>query len=190
MPQADIPLERRKPADGHRHLVNVPQLRAFLDLLPEWDDIAVGIRAIVLDSNTECHGWYQAGIVAICNWEHGLWSLEPPSFFAECGYVVELLGVETVSFQESYELREVNEILQRYGRERIAGGDHWREVRWTEGQARAFQLLYVLPHELGHHHDRMTTRSRRVARGERYAEAYARRAVEALWPAYASEFGV
>jgi ElaB/YqjD/DUF883 family membrane-anchored ribosome-binding protein len=49
-------------------------------------------------------------------------------------------------------------------------------TRWTEAQARAFQLLHVLLHELGHHHDRMTTRSRQaVARGEGFAEEYARR---------------
>jgi len=47
---------------------------------------------------------------------------------------------------------------------------------WTEGQARAFQLVHVLLHELGHHHDRMTTRSQQnAARGERLAEEYARR---------------
>ena len=190
LPQADIALERRKPAEGCRHLITVAQLRAFVELLPEWEEIAVGVRAIVLDSATDCYGWYQAGIVAICNWEHELWSLEPASFFDECGYVIEKFGVETVSLSESYELRELNELLDSLGKPPIVAGDAWREVRWTAAQARAFLLLYVLPHELGHHHDRMTTRSRRVARGEPYAEAYARRAVEALWPAYAREFGV
>lgn len=188
--QPDIPLERRRPAEGYRHVVNVPQLRAFVELLPEWDEIAVGVRAIVLDSATDCFGWYQAGTIAICNWAHDLWSLEPDSFFRQCGYVLELLAVETAPFSESYERRELNELLQSVGRKPIVGGDAWREVRWTEAQARGFLLLYVLPHELGHHHDRMTTRSRRVARGEPYAEAYARRAVEKLWPAYARKFGV
>jgi hypothetical protein len=66
-------------------------------------------------------------------------------------------------------------------RERRPNGD-W-EVRWTEGQARAFQLLHVLPHELGHHRDRMTTRSRdRAARGEPYAERYAETVFDLLWP--------
>jgi hypothetical protein len=50
--------------------------------------------------------------------------------------------------------------------------------------------MHVLLHELGHHHDRITTRSQRdAARGESYAEAYAMRYVEALWHRYFSEFG-
>ena len=65
------------------------------------------------------------------------------------------------------------------------------EARWTEGQARAFQLLHILPHELGHHHDRITTRSQReAARGEPYAESYAQRVLEAVWPSYARHFDV
>lgn len=46
-----------------------------------------------------------------------------------------------------------------------------------------FQLLHVLPHELGHHRDRMTTRSRiSAARGEPFAERYANEVFERLWP--------
>ena len=60
------------------------------------------------------------------------------------------------------------------------------EVRWMESQARAFQLLHILPHELGHHHDCMTTRTQRyAASGEPYAEAYANRVFDELkgaWP--------
>jgi hypothetical protein len=64
------------------------------------------------------------------------------------------------------------------------------QVRWTVEQARAFQLTYILSHELGHHHDRMTTRSWRVARGEPYAEAYALDMMRAVWPEYVRRFAV
>jgi hypothetical protein len=65
------------------------------------------------------------------------------------------------------------------------------EVRWTEAQARAFQLLHVLPHELGHHHDRITTATlARSARGEPYAEAYARRVMNEVFDTYCQLFGV
>jgi hypothetical protein len=54
---------------------------------------------------------------------------------------------------------------------------------------RAYQLLDVLVHELGHHHDRMTTHSQcHPARGERYADAYATRYAERIWHAYCTEF--
>jgi hypothetical protein len=37
---------RRDPALGHKHLLTVAQLRAFLDLLPDWDEITVAAAAI------------------------------------------------------------------------------------------------------------------------------------------------
>ena len=63
------------------------------------------------------------------------------------------------------------------------------ELRWTKAQARAYQL-HILPHELGHHHDRITSRGPRAPRGEPYAEAYANRVLEKIWPSYAREFEV
>jgi hypothetical protein len=192
VPHDEIQLERRRPADGHRHLVTITQLREFVALLPEWKEAAIGLRAIVLDSDTDCYGWYQSGVVAICNWEQDLWSVEHPDFLEEHAELLELLGVERVPLAESDWLREMNEGLDELELARIdiSSGSGWREVRWTEAQARAFLLLHVLPHELGHHHDRMTTRSRRISRGEPYAESYARRALETLWPAYTRRFEI
>ena len=58
-----------------------------------------------------------------------------------------------------------------------------------EETVRAYQLLDVLLHELGHHHDRMTTGSqKRPARGETYAEQYAAQYAERIWDAYSAEF--
>jgi len=127
VPQSEIRLVRRRPCEGSRHLVSIAQLRTFVGLLPDWDEVAVGLDAIVLDSADDCAGSYAPGVVL--------------------------------------------------------------EVRWTEPQARAYQLLHILPHELGHHHDRITTRSRRrSSRGEPYAEAYANRVLEQVFPSYARAF--
>src|SRR5690348_1356674 len=163
-PPDEIRLERRDPAYGCRHLITIAQLREFIELLPDWDEIALGLEAIVLDSDDDSMGWHLPGIVAICAWEQDLWWDETtPEWIAEHAHLLELLGVE------------------RRG----------KAVCWTEPQARVFQLLHILPHELGHHHDRMTTRSKaEAARGEPYAEAYANRALELLWPAYSARFGV
>jgi len=55
--------------------------------------------------------------------------------------------------------------------------------------AKAFQLIHIFIHELGHHHDRMTTRSKRaVARGEEYAENYARRFEDVIIEEYRRVF--
>ena len=190
--QDEIRLERRRPADGHRHLITVAQLREFVGLLPDWEEAAIGLRAIVLDSDTDCFGWYQSGVVAVCNWEQDLWSVEDPDFLNEHAELLGLLGVELVPLAESYWVRDINETLDELelGQIDVSSESRWREVRWTEAQARAFLLVNVLPHELGHHHDCVTTRSRRVSRGEPYAETYARRALETLWPAYTRRFGI
>jgi hypothetical protein len=166
--QDEIRLDRRAPGPGFRHVVTVAQLRAFIALLPDWDDVAVGLDAIVLDEGQDCMGWCGKHVVAVCAWEQGLWWEDGDRAFEE-------------------EHREVMDIL---GVERDQTEDNL-EVRWTEEQARAFQLLHILPHELGHHRDRITTKGkRRAARGEPYAESYAYRVLHAVWPAYARRFDI
>ena len=161
--QDEIRLDRRPSGDGFRHVVTIAQLRRVIRLLPDWEEAAKGLRAVVIDGGGSAMGWYRPGIVAICAWERELWWPDTdPEFIREHATILEMLGVEQVKLGPRTELR------------------------WTEEQARAFQLLDVLPHELGHHHDLMTTRSRRrVARGERYAEDYAQRVFAQVWPTYA-----
>jgi hypothetical protein len=161
--QAEIRLDRRSPGEGFRHLVTIAQLRSAIDLMPDWDDVAVGLEAVVLDEGGDGMGWHEPGVIAICAWERDLWWTDTHPWFAD----------------------EHDELLQALEVERVKRGGRI-ELRWTEEQARAFQLLHILPHELGHHHDRMTTRSRReAARGEPYAEEYANRVFAALWPGFA-----
>ena len=166
--QDEIRLDRRQPGRGFRHLITIAQLRSFISLLPDWDEVAAGLQAIVLDGHTDCMGWAGDGVVAICAWEQGLW-------WEDCDR----------GFEEDH-----RDLLDLLGVVRAPVDDRL-EARWTEEQARAFQLLHILPHELGHHHDRITTRSQReAARGEPYAERYAQRVLDAVWPSYARHFGV
>jgi hypothetical protein len=168
MTQREIHIERRDPGDGYRHLVTITQLRSFLQLLPDWDELTVGLDAIVLDGDPSCMGWRSPGIVALCAWERDLWwHHADPDFVDEHREILDLFDVRVT---------------------RSGGQIH---VEWTEAQARALQLLNVLPHELGHHHDRITTKRQvRTGRGEQYAESYARRVMTEVWPAYARSFGV
>jgi hypothetical protein len=188
LPQAEIRLDRRRPPEGSRHLITITELRRFIALLPDWDEVAVGLDAIVLDSATDCAGWCGPGVVAVCAWPHDLWDWWPAGMVAEHEPILDLLGVERIPVEDSVEHREWIDELAALG-VRAAPRSGELELRWTEAQARAYQLLHVLPHELGHHHDRMTTRRGRDAgRGEPYAEAYANRVLDAVWPAYGRAF--
>jgi hypothetical protein len=73
---------------------------------------------------------YENSVVAVCAWEERLKEEISKRFYWDHADLLERLGVET-----------------------------WREgprwvAEWTEDQVRAFQLLHILLHELGHHHDR------------------------------------
>jgi hypothetical protein len=188
LPQEEIRLDRRKPPYGSRHLITIAQLRRFIGLLPDWDEVAVGLDAIVLDSATDCAGWCGPGVVAICAWEHDLWDWWSAEMVQEHGHILDLLDVDRVPIEQSAEHRETSEHLAALGiRLTKPIGDV--ELRWTEAQARAYQLLHILAHELGHHHDRITTRAgRNIGRGEPYAEAYANRVLEQVWPLYGRMF--
>jgi hypothetical protein len=130
--QDEIRLDRKQPGAGWRHVVTIPQLRRFLELLPDWDDIAVGLDAIVLDcGRSDAMGWYSPGVVALCAWpaHSGFWHESDKAWLDENAPILTRLEVQT------------EEIDGRHG------------ILWTEEQARAFMLLDVLPHELGHHRD-------------------------------------
>src|SRR3954447_17721557 len=83
-PQPEIRLERYAPGPGWRHLITIRQLRRFIDLLPDWDEVAVGLDAIVLDGRCPVTmGRFTAGVVAVCSWERGLWWYDADPGFEE-----------------------------------------------------------------------------------------------------------
>lgn len=169
MRQDEVHIDRMRPGAGFRHLVTVAQLRELIGMLPDWDEVAAGLNAIVLDAgSTHLMGWCRGAVVGVCAWEQELWWTGcDPWFEREHRAILDALGVER---------RPAGEVVH---------------VRWTESQARAFQLLHILPHELGHHRDRMTSRRRRTCgRGEPYAEDYANTVLEAVLPAYEARFGI
>ena len=167
--QSEIRVDRKDPGVGYRHVITVPQLRKFIGLLPSWDEVAVGLDAIVLDEGHDAAmGTYRDGVVSLHAWpaHSGFWFESDRRWNEENTFLLSLLDVK------------IDEQDGRLG------------LLWTEAQARAFMLLDVLPHELGHHRDRMTTRSRRVGRGEPFAERYAREVLERVWPIYLRHFEI
>jgi len=161
-------IDRQRPGLGYRHLILKRDVKRFIAMLPEWDEISRGLRAIVLAAgDPDCMGWHRPGMVAVCAWDRVL-SGEWCSRFVEAHRAI---------------LERLEVPVRRLAHETC-------RVEWTERSARGFQLVHVLLHELGHHHDRMTTRSKwRASRGEPYAESYANEHAERLWERYFDAFG-
>jgi hypothetical protein len=160
---------RKRPGKGSRHLLKQADIYAFIELLPDWRELSQGLNAIVLaPGRWNCFGYHVPGVVHICAWDNELW-----------------LEVTAKGYEQE------KEILTRLGVpcEEDEAGD--MICKFTESTAKAHQLLATLLHELGHHHDRMTTRSKgRASRGEGYAEEYARRYAELIWEKYIETFGL
>jgi len=160
-------VDRERPGPGFRHILRRQDVLAFLELLPEWDVLSQGLDAIVLaEGDDGSDGWYDLGVIGICAWERQLWREVIPEWYQEHKGLLERLGVPCE--------RRRDAVL----------------CHFTEATIRGYQLVHILVHELGHHHDRITTRSQvECARGEPYAEAYAARHEEEIWQRYGAVFG-
>jgi hypothetical protein len=155
-----------RPQRGYRHLLKRRDLERFIELIPDWDVLSEGLRWVVLSGDTRRMGYHRPGEVGVCAWEAGLWCED----MAHDWY------------------REHAETLERLGVRVRKAGYRW-VAEWTEDQARAFQLLHVFVHELGHHHDLMTTSSRcDAARGEPFAERFALELEERVWDDFVRVF--
>jgi hypothetical protein len=140
-------------------------------LIPNWGHIAVGLDAVVLTAGErDCDGWHRPGIVAVSAWDRNLWVETTESYAHEHQGILDRLGVPRETTKD-------------------ASGNDLVLCKWTAETARAFQLLHILLHELGHHHDRMTTRrQRRTGRGESFAESCALEWEAVLWEQYRHHF--
>ena len=156
-------IERHRPGVDGRHLLRKRDVERFVEILPDWQELSRGLKAILLTSDhDDCMGWYAEGIVAICSWSRELAGRWDHDFVVEHAEVMERLGVEW---------------------EKVDGDTDY--VHWTENSARGFQLMHIFLHELGHHHDRMTTASElHTGRGEGYAERYANEYADRIWDDY------
>jgi hypothetical protein len=166
-----VVIYRERPGEGYRHVLLKRDIELFLTLLPDWDELSRGLDAIVLaPGEPDCFGWHLPGIVAVCAWERELPQWWCASFFSEHCQILHRLGVKCDPQRDDE--------------------DPGFLCKFTEVSAQGFLLMHTFLHELGHHHDRMTTRSQRdCGRGEPYAEQYALRYADELWDAYFRAFG-
>ena len=161
------PIVRQSPAAGFRHILTRSDVERFIRLIPDWDAASNGLRAIVLaGGRDDCDGWYREGVLAICAWtQHMTWNMDPDWYRPHRG------------------------LLRRIG----ADVDENRDTvtcYWTDATVRAYLLLHVFLHELGHHVDRVASGAAgRYPGGEAWAERFAFANEALVWERYAEEFG-
>ncbi len=164
-------IDRQRPGKGYRHLLMQRDIETFIGLLPDWAELSRGLNAIVLaPGERRLNGYYGRGVVHICAWDEELWQeyRHDTTFFEAHAPIFRRLGVPMEATTGSYTL-----------------------CRFTQATARAYQLLHIFLHELGHHHDRLTTKPHgRPNRGESYAEAYALQYEALIWERYQETFSL
>jgi hypothetical protein len=174
-------IDRQRPGEGYRHLITVKQLKQFIELLPDWQELSCGLNAVILAPGDPIFmGWYLPGRVALSAWNQELPRTWETEFIQEHAGVLDRLGVERGPFYDEWFFKEEVGIPN----------PSYQVCKFTETSARGFQLMHVFLHELGHHHDRMTTKTkRRSSRGESYAEEYANKFAQRIWDDYFNVFG-
>lgn len=48
-----VAFQRERPAKGFRHILTKQHLERFISLLPDWDELAVGLKVILLASGED-----------------------------------------------------------------------------------------------------------------------------------------
>jgi hypothetical protein len=172
-----ITFEARAPGPGRRHVVTEIDVLRFIRCIPDWEAHSQGLQAIVLADDDSCLGKYDhRGILYLCSWDEDLfWECEP-EFFEAHEPTLQRLGVPSDELLAG--------VIPLY---------------FDERSARAFQLVHIFLHELGHHRDRMTAdpklrrelgRQGVVLDGvEEFAESWALRMEAIVWPRYKEFFG-
>jgi hypothetical protein len=156
------------PGKGYRHVTSKEDVWRFLRLIPNWKRLSSDLDLIYLTYATETgyDGWYDSGgepQIVLCPW--------PESLMVE----MDIPGY-----------KEHEEILHTFGV--TASEDEFGiNCQFTPESARAYQLLHIFLHELGHHEHRMTKGRGRSGR-EKYAEEYAIRMQRKLWKQYCDLF--
>ncbi len=159
-------VDRAPPGKGFRHFLTPRDICSFVGILPAWEHISQDLQAVLLaPGETGVDGWYTSSVVAIVAWEEDCWRTVPSDYYHLHKDLLDRLGVSCS--------KQGNEYL----------------CQFFPASIRAFQLLHVFLHELGHHYDRMTTRSKiESSRGEMFAENYATRYSDLIWNRYLDVF--
>jgi len=165
-------IEKLPAGRGFKHVVSPRQLQDFIALIPDWPDLSHRLERIELSGGHLDYFGFQSfyrlrrtGMIALCAWSKNLWNPLSIWFFRHHRPVLEKLGVP-----------------YRIGLASVT-------CEFSIAQARAFSLLHVFMHEVGHHHDWLHRRGPGLPDVEAYAENFANRYFDTLWPLYTERFG-
>jgi len=166
-------VDRVRPYKGFKHVITKKEIHDFIDLIPDWETIGVGIESIILDEGgDDFDGLYRhyvrenTGVIWLSAWPREMWVEFEKSYFSEHKWHLDILGVV-------YEQQK----------------EDWM-CYFTEKQAKAFMLMHIFLHELGHHVDYFRGRDQNLKfDGEEFAENFANERFNEIWPAYVRRFG-
>ena len=167
--QEEVVIDVQKAGQGYKHFLKKRDITKFVNLIPNWKELSFGLDAIVLTSGGfDYDGIYDNnGVICIAAWEKKLDITMNADYYKEHKELFERLGIRSRKIQDGY------------------------CCEFNVDQIRAFQLLHILLHELGHHVDRMKTKSKnQAARGERFAETFAFEHEKQMLVKYQDAFGV
>lgn len=164
--QEQLQFDIQKPGKGYKHFLKKRDIVQFLEILPNWEELQIELDAVILAEGGGTDGWYTNGVLAICAWEKDKTVSMNTGYFEDHKDIFDRLNVE-------YEVKTSGVICY-----------------FTEAQIIAYQLLHIFLHELGHHHDRISTKYRNdnAPRGERYAEDYALKYEQIIWNRFFETF--
>jgi hypothetical protein len=209
-------VDRVSPGRGFVHVVSKKDIHDFSDIIPDWFKISEGIESVFLASEDEyTDGYYRhfsnakTGCIWLCAWPKDLWIEHSDNYYHEHSWIFKILGV--VCERSEKELEPENASVKKISvqpedqvESELNGIEEpsmtieqtkETEIVWTcyftQKQAKAFTLLHIFLHELGHHVDKLRSRKQdRMTGGEEFAENYAKRRFYELWNDYLSKFGL
>ena len=157
-------IERERAGRGYKHLITESDLLAFISLIPDWDRVSYGLTGVLLARRRQ--GWegsynHDDRVISICAWEKNLWRTVDLPWYREHEELFGRLGVECAFL------------------------DGQMRCKFTMPQAKAYQLLHVFLHELGHHQHSMGRKRKGTSGGgEEFAEAWTLEMERELWTVY------
>ena len=166
-------VDRERPEKGFKHVIKKKEIHDFIDIIPGWSEFSDGIHYIVLDTGGDnFDGIYRhfdfdkTGSIWLSAWPEELWIDCDDEYFKEHKCHFDMIGI----------VYEQND-------------DEWI-CHFTESGAKAFMLMHIFLHELGHHVDKLRSRNQdMMVGGEDFAEKFANTMFNKVWPLYIKKFG-